>query len=216
MTSGFALIPGLLDDRDVSQLIGVLGAAEGAGSRGMLAQADVRMLAGSEKVLAAVRPHLPAAPRAVRAIYFDKTPDANWLVPWHQDLTICVEEKRETPGFGPWSEKAGQHHVQPPAEILEQMITLRIHLDDTGPENGALRVLPGSHRHGKLSAAQITALRNSTTEEVCAAAAGDALLMRPLLLHASSRSSIPGHRRILHIEFAGCDLPAGLRWNEFA
>lgn len=182
----------------------------------MLAHADVRRLAGLDKIQDAVRPHLPSAPRAVRAIYFDKTPDANWLVPWHQDLTICVEEKREVSGFGPWTEKAGLHHVQPPAEVLGQMITLRIHLDDTGPENGALRVLPGSHRHGKLSAAEITRLRAEIAEEVCAASAGDALLMRPLLLHASSRSVIPGHRRILHIEFAGCELPDGLRWNESA
>jgi ectoine hydroxylase-related dioxygenase (phytanoyl-CoA dioxygenase family) len=149
---------------------------------------------------------------AVRGIFFDKTPEANWPVPWHQDLSIAVRERRDAPGWGPWSEKAGVTHVQPPPEILEQILTVRLHLDDCPAENGALRVLPGTHRLGRLDAAEIARLRATTPEAVCAARPGDALLMRPLLLHASSSSQQPGHRRVLHVEFAAGDLPHGLAW----
>jgi ectoine hydroxylase-related dioxygenase (phytanoyl-CoA dioxygenase family) len=81
----------------------------------------------------------------VRAIFFDKSSGSNWLVPWHQDLTIAVASKCEAPGFGPWSVKDGIPHVQPPDELLKQMIALRLHLDDCDASNGALRVIPGSH-----------------------------------------------------------------------
>jgi ectoine hydroxylase-related dioxygenase (phytanoyl-CoA dioxygenase family) len=152
----------------------------------------------------------------VRAIYFDKSAEANWLVPWHQDLTIAVRDAAEVPGFGPWSTKDGIPHVQPPAELLERMLTVRLHLDDADATNGALRVLPGSHRFGRLPPERIKELRGEQPEFLCASRAGDALLMRPLLLHASSRSTSPRHRRILHIEYAAFDLPKELRWHEAA
>ena len=101
-------------------------------------------------------------------------------------------------------------------ELLENMLTVRLHLDDTDESNGALQVLPGSHRFGRLSAGRIRALRSEHAEFVCPAAAGDALLMRPLLLHASSRSASARHRRVLHIEYAGFGLPPELHWHEAA
>ena len=135
---------------------------------------------------------------------------------WHQDLTIAVTHQADVPGFGPWSTKDGVVHVQPPVELLQDMITLRLHLDDTDESNGALKVLPGSHVHGRLAAADIERLRGSISEEICRAQRGDALLMRPLILHASGRSTSDRHRRILHIEYAGNDLPDGLHWNHEA
>ena len=173
-------------------------------------------LARSARVLELVRPHLPSEPFPVRVIYFDKSPEMNWLVPWHQDLTLALRARAEVPGFGPWSVKDGIPHVQPPIELLQQMLTVRLHLDDADENNGALRVLPGSHRFGRLDAAQIQALRDEHADFLCAASAGDALLMRPLLLHASSRSNSDRHRRILHIEYASFALPSGLEWNEAA
>jgi ectoine hydroxylase-related dioxygenase (phytanoyl-CoA dioxygenase family) len=155
-------------------------------------------------------------PLPVRAIYFDKSPAANWSVPWHQDLTVAVRARVDLPGFGPWSTKDGIPHVQPPIDLLERMLTLRIHLDDADRSNGALRVLPGSHRLGRLTADAIEALRIEYPEVLCTAAAGDALLMRPLLLHASRRSTSVRNRRVLHIEYAGFALPSGLRWHEDA
>jgi ectoine hydroxylase-related dioxygenase (phytanoyl-CoA dioxygenase family) len=182
----------------------------------MLGLPAVAKLSRSPLFLDIVRPHLPLEPAPVRAIYFNKSPETNWLVSWHQDLTLAVHTRAELPGFGPWSIKDGILHVQPPIEFLERMLAIRLHLDDTDESNGALRVLPGSHRHGRLSQRQIEELRAHGGDYVCSASAGDVLLMRPLLLHSSSRSASSRPRRILHIEYAGFSLPAGLNWHEVA
>ena len=136
------------------------------------------------------------------------------VVAWHQDLTIAVRDKVEALGFGPWSVKDGVPHVQPPVSLLENMVTVRQHLDDADESNGALKVLPGSHNQGRLSGERIQQLRQELPEHLCVASAGDALLMRPLILHASGRSSTDRHRRVLHIEYAGFDLPEGMQWAE--
>jgi hypothetical protein len=194
-----------------------LGPVSGAGRRGLLRVPLVAELARSPQIVNCVAPHLGETPTPVRAIYFDKSAETNWLVPWHQDLTIAVNiHSPGADGFGPWSVKDGIPHVQPPIPLLEQMLTLRIHLDDADESNGALRVLPGSHRMGRLSPDRIRELCSNRQAVVCTAAAGDALLMRPLLLHASSRSTTPRHRRVLHIEYAAFPLPNGLRWHEAA
>jgi len=213
---GFAMIPDVLNDDERAGLIDLLGHVNGAGRRGLLAEPEVKKLAWSPRLIDLVRPHLSTNPLPIRAIYFDKSPNANWLVPWHQDLTIAVQATADAPGFGPWSEKDGIPHVQPPAELLEQMLTIRLHLDAADESNGALRVIPGSHRQGRLSAEHIQEIRRRHTGIVCAATTGGALLMRPLLLHASSRSTSPRHRRILHIEYAGFALPPELAWHEAA
>ena len=170
-------------------------------------------LACSEKVLKLVRPHAGDHSKPVRAIYFDKSAHTNWLVAWHQDLTIAVQNRVDAPGFGPWTTKGRVPHVQPPVTILERMLAVRIHLDDCGERNGALRVLPGTHRMGRLSNERIQELRSQVGEFTCSARAGDAMLMRPLLLHASGKSEGNGHRRVLHVEYAGLELPEGLQWQ---
>jgi hypothetical protein len=215
-TDGFSLLAGVIQLSQQKELIDLLGPVTGAGRRGLLALPEVARFANSDQITDLVRPHLPAEPRPVRAIYFDKSADSNWLVAWHQDLTLAVRSHVEAPGFGPWSVKDGIPHVQPPISLLEQMLTLRINLDDTNASNGALRVLPGTHGLGRLSAERIQELRAQRTEVLCEVAAGDAMLMRPLLLHASSRSTSTRHRRVLHIEYAGFALPAGLEWHETA
>ena len=148
----------------------------------------------------------------VRAIFFDKNPDANWLVPWHQDLAIAVTKKNETAGFSGWSVKDGTLHVHPPEEILAGMVTLRLHLDDCDAGNGALKVIAGSHRAGKIFAGEITRWTTAHEPIICELSKGDVLLMRPLLLHASSPAKSPRHRRVLHIEYATQKLPSGLEW----
>jgi ectoine hydroxylase-related dioxygenase (phytanoyl-CoA dioxygenase family) len=174
---------------------------------------SVRALAASGKIRALVEEVLgnPAFP--VRALLFDKTAAANWLVPWHQDLSICVKSRLPFPGFGSWSTKSGIVHVQPPAHILEHMLAVRIHLDPTDETNGALRVLPGSHNQGRLSAGQIAALQPGARAVTCCVPRGGVVLMKPLLLHASSAGTRPVHRRVIHIEFAAVDLPGGLQWH---
>lgn len=146
----------------------------------------------------------------VRSLLFDKTPEANWDVPWHQDTTIAVEEKQETVGFGPWSVKDGVPHVRPPAAVLENMLTIRISLDDGGESNGPLLVAPGTHLDGIRSNEKTASFES--TSVACVTEPGGAVLMRPLLFHASRRALHPAHRRVLHLEFAGKELPPPLRW----
>jgi hypothetical protein len=150
----------------------------------------------------------------VRAICFDKTARVNWKVAWHQDLTIAVRERVEVSGFGPWSVKEGITHVQPPIEVLERMVTLPLHLDDCGVAHGPLRVIPRSHTLGRLASADIAAIRACAEEQLCVGSAGDIVAMKPLLLHASSAATEPGHRRVLHIEYAADPLPGGVEWFE--
>ena len=148
----------------------------------------------------------------VRALFFDKTVEANWHVAWHQDLTIAVVEKIETPEYIAWSVKEGSVHVQPERRVLEGMAAIRLHLDACNASNGALKVLPGSHLHGKLDAAAIKKWTHETNPFVCEIPKGGALLMRPLLLHSSAPSQNPAHRRVVHIEYATEELPNGLKW----
>ena len=213
---GFAVVPRAIEADEQRELLATLGPVSGAGRRGLLALSAVSELARSPRLLDLVRPHLPSEPFPVRAIYFDKSSDTNWLVPWHQDLTLALRARAEVSGFGPWSTKDGIPHVQPPIELLQQMLTVRLHLDAADESNGALRVLPGSHRLGRLSSERVQELRSQQSDFLCAVSAGDALLMRPLLLHASSRSTSPRHRRVLHIEYAAFTLPNELEWNEAA
>lgn len=210
---GFALVRDLIDISARDTVLSALGPISSAGKRGLLAVPAVAEFARSKQILALIRPHLPAEPVPVRAIYFDKSPDTNWFVGWHQDLTIALRDRAEVPGFSLWTVKDGIPHAQPPVECLECMLTLRLHLDDADADNGALRVLPGTHHFGILLSQRIDELVASQPEVLCAAAAGDALLMRPLLLHASSRSKSARLRRVLHIEYAGFALPAGLDWH---
>ncbi|RBP45641.1 phytanoyl-CoA dioxygenase PhyH [Roseimicrobium gellanilyticum] len=213
---GYGIAPSALSPDECAELIANLGPTSGPGRRALLNDERISSLARSSRLLALVAPHLQCehAPRPVRAIYFNKSSDTNWLVAWHQDLTICVQEKMDVDGFGPWSVKHDVPHVQPPIAMLENMITIRLHLDDADETNGALKVLPGSHAHGRLSAEAIQHWRQHTPEHLCTARAGDALLMRPLLLHASGRSTSDKQRRVLHIEYAGYDLPTGMQWAE--
>ena len=221
---GYAVVPGVLSGETVAGLIAALSdVAAGAGVRRresvyavrnlLDAAPTVAALADSSAVRALVEPIVGAGCFAVRGIFFDKTPDANWTVPWHQDLSVAVRERRDVPGFGPWSEKAGVPHVQPPAAVLARMLTVRLHLDDCDETNGPLQVLPGTHSGGRPSHDDIQARRDGVAPVVCPVPAGGALLMRPLLLHASSPALSPRHRRVVHLEYAAGPLPGGLHWN---
>ncbi|HET6374016.1 MAG TPA: phytanoyl-CoA dioxygenase family protein, partial [Candidatus Polarisedimenticolia bacterium] len=144
--------------------------------------------------------------RPFAATLFDKSPSANWLVAWHQDAVLPLREQRAAAGWGPWSKKAGVIYARAPVTALERVVALRLHLDDSTASNGPLRVLPGSHLHGVLSAAAIARFAAQLTPVECAARKGDALVMRPLLLHASSKSRLPVPRRVLHLEYASATI----------
>lgn len=184
-----------------------------AGTRNLLSVPAVRELACSEPIRSLVEPSLGTENFAVRAILFNKLPTANWKVTWHQDCVIAVRDRKDVSGWGPWSVKAGVTHVRPPACVLEGMLAVRIHLDDCGEENGPLRVVPKSHIHGLLTDDEILAFPKDAAVS-CATQRGNVILMRPLLLHASSPATNPTNRRVIHIEYAAENLPDGLEWNE--
>lgn len=167
---------------------------------------------GLDTIAADVLGHVPFP---INATWFDKNPDANWKVPPHQDLMMPVERQADEPGFTGWSTKLGVLYVEPPAKVLSRLIALRVHFDPSPASNGALAVAPGSHRRGKLCDAEIVAIPSSDFT-VCEASAGDVLLMRPLLVHRSSPSLTPTHRRVLHVVYA-TEQPGGdLRWKPAA
>ena len=149
---------------------------------------------------------------AVKSIYFDKPEKSNWFVAWHQDLTISVNQKTDTPGYGPWTVKQDQFGVQPPLNILQDNFTIRIHLDDADEGNGALKVIPRSHAKGIFRPENID--WQIEIETVCAVRAGGVMVMRPLLLHASNRTTSNKPRKVIHIEFSKMELPEELQWSE--
>lgn len=210
---GFEPVTHFVDANNCRHLRDSLGVVQGAGNRGVLRLPEVAAFVDSTAVRERIAHHLGPGAFPVRALYFDKSDAHNWLVPWHQDLSIAVRSRAEVPGFTGWSRKDGVWHVQPPVAVMERMVTLRLHLDAADASNGALRVLAGTHRMGRLTADQIQHCRTTHPEVLCAAAVGDILLMRPLLLHASGRSAAANHRRILHVEFAVGSLPGGLEWE---
>lgn len=150
--------------------------------------------------------------RPVRAILFDKTPGNNWALGWHQDRTIAVEKRYDTPGFDNWNMKAGVCHAEPPFSLIERMVTMRIHLDDVNDDNAPLLLAPGSHRFGRIVESEIDRLVKDCGQMACRATAGDIWLYRTAVLHASKRSKSNGRRRVLQVDFSPDQLPPPLQW----
>jgi ectoine hydroxylase-related dioxygenase (phytanoyl-CoA dioxygenase family) len=148
----------------------------------------------------------------VKSIYFDKPEKSNWYVSYHQDLTISVDKKLELTGFGPWTTKQNQFAVQPPIDYLKNIFTIRIHLDDTDENNGALKVVPNSH--SKEIYRPETIDWNLETEEICSVNKGGIMIMKPLILHGSNRTTNNQKRRVIHIEFSDMELPEEINWSE--
>jgi len=148
----------------------------------------------------------------VKSIYFDKPGTSNWFVAWHQDLTISVDKKVVLSGYSNWTVKQDQFAVQPPLELLEDNFTIRIHLDDANENNGALKVVPGSHLKGVSRAEDIN--WDEETVDTCNVKCGGIMIMRPLLMHASDRTINNEKRRVIHIEFSRTKLPEEINWSE--
>ena len=213
--AGFAQIPGALATGLCAELVTAIdgGGPGRAGARNLLDVPSCQKLAATFKTHAQVGPLLPHGAVAVQCTLFDKSPERNWLVALHQDLSIPVLERVPHPKCTGWSEKEGVLYVQPPVAVLELLVAVRVHLDDCGSASGPLRVVPGSHRHGRLSVEAARALRDQRGEVECVARQGDVLLLRPLLLHSSSKAQSPAPRRVLHFLFGPQELTCGLKWH---
>lgn len=166
----------------------------------------------SAQVLQTVKKYLSGMPQLVRAIYFNKTEKQNWSVTWHQDKTVAVTEKFIAQGWQSWSMKDNVLHVQPPVDVLNQMVTVRLHLDPADEKNGCLKLIPGSHKLGILDQESLNNCVAEHTVVPCVVKAGAALIMRPHIIHASDKAVLPSARRILHLEYSSYLLPDSVRW----
>jgi ectoine hydroxylase-related dioxygenase (phytanoyl-CoA dioxygenase family) len=213
-SEGFAIVRSVLDPGECAAISGDLQGAvvDAPGTRRLLDTTWCRSLAvrlRGEKLRGIVPEHHVA----VQCTYFEKSKARNWLVPIHQDLSIPVRELREVPGFCGWSEKEGEVFAQAPIGVLSQLVAVRVHLDPCREDDGPLNVVPGSHALGILAPEASAAARSELGVQACIANVGDALVMRPLLLHASSKASGASLRRVLHFVFGPPELPHNLRWQ---
>jgi ectoine hydroxylase-related dioxygenase (phytanoyl-CoA dioxygenase family) len=162
----------------------------------------VAALANDPRLLNLAREILGNDAFPFRATLFDKSPDANWLVVWHQDTALPLTRRGEMAGWGPWSVKEGIHYAHAPAHALDGVVALRVHLDDSTAHNGPLRAIPGTHKLGVLSDEAVVHLAQQSSSADCIVDRGGVLAMRPLLIHSSSKSQSDVPRRVLHIEYA--------------
>ena len=224
LVEGFAVIDTFFSDEEIERLIQVISKVD-------TSRRTVRKTAD----LFAIRQFLKEIPEVIgiifndrltalitelsgddffvaKSIYFDKPESSNWFVAYHQDLTISVDKKSNLEGFGPWTAKQDQFSVQPPLAILQDNFTIRIHLDNTTEENGALKVIPKSHLKGVYRAETID--WSVEVENICTVSKGGIMFMKPLLLHSSGRTTNNDPRRVIHIEFSRSPLPGDLKWAE--
>jgi Phytanoyl-CoA dioxygenase (PhyH) len=188
------------------------GAPSAPGTRITKLGALGRFLTGSGPIATVVAQLGGAAMRPVRAIAFDKSPDANWALGWHQDRTINLAARAEVEGYGPWTIKQDSPHVEPPFAVIAAMLTLRIHLDPVTPDNAPLEIALGSHRKGYIAEPDVPAVVAAAKVAECLAEPGDVWAYATPILHASQRSRVTARRRVLQIDFSAEQLPAPLEW----
>lgn len=203
---GFAVVPGVISDRETTALVARLRLSPlprtRAGARHAMRDAAVSEVARDSRLLQLAQQVLGAGAVPFRATLFDKSPRANWLVGWHQDTALPLRERRDTLGWGPWSVKDGIPYAHAPATALASILALRLHLDDSRADNGPLRVLPATHQPVVLADDQLHDLSTKIAAVDCLVQKGGIVAMRPLLVHASSKSQSNEPRRVLHIEYA--------------
>lgn len=204
---GYSVIPQLFTGAECDRLIEQLAHSHltksRAGLRHAMQHPAVASLARDERLMMIARAVLGDGAQPYRATLFDKSPDSNWLVVWHQDTALPLQTRFERPGWGPWSVKDGVLYAHAPASALTQVVALRLHLDESRLDNGPLKVLPGTHKHGVLTDDEVGRFVAEMKPVMCLTKPGGVLAMRPLLIHASSKSQSQSPRRVLHIEYAG-------------
>ena len=203
---GYGLIPNVFGKDEVLDLLNDLRSENlprtRAGVRHAMRSAKVTRVALDTRMLEIARAILGTGAIGFRATLFEKLPDSNWLVAWHQDTALPLRERRDVPGWGPWSVKDGVNYAHAPAQALERILALRVHLDSSVEDNGPLRVLPGTHVQGVLTDDEIHSIAERTAGVDCLMPLGGVIAMRPLVIHASSKSRTENPRRVLHIEYA--------------
>jgi hypothetical protein len=212
---GAQIVGAALSPREVQSILAALAALDDgrAGTR-LTCLTELQSWLGADGMVGQIAAHwLGTSAKPVRAILFDKNPDRNWALGWHQDRTIAVSQRAEVPGFINWNRKDGIDHVEPPFELIERMITVRIHLDRVSDNNAPLLISPGTHRKGKIAESQLAATVDRHGCLACLAELGDVWVYRTAILHASKRALSPLRRRVLQVDYSADELPAPLRWH---
>jgi ectoine hydroxylase-related dioxygenase (phytanoyl-CoA dioxygenase family) len=206
---GFAIIPGIFGNKRILDVIEELNTCNPprrrAGVRHAMKLPVVAAVARDAELMGIAQGILGSKAFPFRATLFDKSPTANWLVVWHQDTALPLRERREAPGWGPWSVKDRVIYAHAPQSALSQILALRVHLDDSIAENGPLRVLPRTHTLGVLTDDELHELSTRIAAVDCLTRSGGLLAMRPLIVHASSKSQSNSPRRVLHIEYTSSE-----------
>ena len=205
---GFEVVPSTLNPIEIARIAEALEgdhiARSRAGARHLMRHPAIASVARDPRLISIATRFVGPAAVPFRATLFDKSPDNNWLIAWHQDTALPLRERRDVSGWGPWSVKAGITYAHAPASALERVVALRLHLDDSRADNGPLRVIPGTHTLGVLSDDEIARLARERQAVDCVSPAGGVIAMRPLTVHASSKAECDRPRRVLHI-----DTPSG-------
>jgi hypothetical protein len=220
--SGIEVIDQVLDDAAVDELAGLcdpilqsMDRRRPGARRVLLREPRIQALILASAIAEWIAFFGGESCRVVRAILFDKSPETNWMVPWHQDASIAVESRHDLPGFGPWAIKDGEHHCQPPLSVLESIVTIRLHLDACPADAGPLRVVRGSHRLGLLSEHEIAQVARAGDIVEAVTPRGGAVITTPLAVHSSAKAAATaGRRRVLHLDCSAISLPEPLRWAE--
>ncbi|MGE0643051.1 MAG: phytanoyl-CoA dioxygenase family protein [Nitrospira sp.] len=203
---GYAIIPGVLSKNDCERLLDELAGwtvdRSRAGIQHLMKCPPISSLAQDKRLHALAKAALTGTATPFRAPLFEKTPKSNWLVAWHQDTALPIERKFASPEWGPWSKKSGIIYAHAPAWALDRIVTLRIQLDPGAQHDGSLRVIPRSHLKGVLSDSEIHRLTEHEIPAECLVPQGGVLIMKPLIIHASSKSRSNAPRRVVHIEYA--------------
>lgn len=210
--NGWTRVPTGISPEFQEQLRTTIFPEGSAGTRCLLDLPLVVGVAGQLREELAGRGLLADTAVAIQAIAFDKTPETNWKVAWHQDLMFPFAASVTANRYELPVKKGGIDYARPPLPVLEELVAVRLHLDPCGPTNGPLRVCPGSHLHGLIPSQDCAPWASAHGEEPALAEPGEAILMRPLLLHASSQATEPGHRRVLHLVFHG-GAPVEQAWH---
>lgn len=203
---GYAIIPNVFTPEEVQALAASLENSNlprnRAGVRHLLKHPSAAQAASDLRMLGIAQSVLGDGAFPFKATLFDKSPDSNWLIVWHQDTALPLQAKHEVAGWGPWSVKEGVIYAHAPAEALNKVLALRLHLDDSMDQNGPLRVLPGTHASGVLTDEEVKREVAERASMDCTVARGGVLAMRPLIIHASSKSHSALSRHVLHIEYS--------------
>jgi hypothetical protein len=200
---GFFVVPKIITTTEKDELAQRCDGLEieGAGSRELLKESWVQILSQKISTHPLIQAVLPVGGVPVQCTYFHKSTSKNWLVPLHRDTSIPLHKKFEAQGWSRWSLKEGTWFAKPPTDVLASLVAVRVHLENNTIENGALQLIPGSHQCAESTESRIT----------CEVPAGGALVMRPLILHSSSKLSA-GSRRVLHFLYGPSSLPRPAEW----